>query len=314
MITFGSDPEFVLMKKGLPVSAIGIVPGDKNNRHKIGKHEYYYDNVLAECAVHYGKSKEEVVGNIRDCFSKFVNLVKPHQLAVMAAINFPISELRHPEALKIGCDPEWCCYALTDIVPDEEWFAKNNLRTAGGHIHIGSKFLQDDYNRYQMVRMLDLFLGIPSIYIDHDPTAGIRKKLYGKAGRFRKPDHGVEYRSLSNFWLISPKLVELIYDICEFVCEFVQSEKDKQYWRIDKEIIENDESWNDLDFDPANCHHCTGYNLKELRKAIDTMDRQLGRKFMDLAKEQMPQNLFKNITEATDRKQYNFLKEWGIGC
>lgn len=312
--SIGSDPEFVLMKNGKPISAIGIIPGTKEERHKIGKHEYYYDNVLAECAVQYGKTKEEFIDNLRDCFSKFVNLVKPYQLTVMAAVNFPRSELKHPDALKIGCDAEFCCYEITDIIPDEESFAKSNLRTAGGHIHLGSNFLKDDYNRYQVIRMLDLFLGIPSIYIDHDPTAPIRKKLYGKAGRFRYPDHGVEYRSLSNFWLISPKLVELIYDICEFVHEFVQDEKDKKYWRIDKEKIQDEKSWVDPDFDPAKCHHCIGYNLKEMRKSIDTMNKQLGTKFLDIIKEQMPQKLYKKIVQAMDCKQYDFLEEWGIKC
>jgi hypothetical protein len=69
------------------------------------------------------------------------------------------------------------------------------LRSAGGHIHIGHEFPRsDDFNRLAVVRMMDLFVGLPAIYLEHDDTSLARKALYGKAGRFRRPDHGVEFR------------------------------------------------------------------------------------------------------------------------
>ena len=311
--TIGSDVEFMLQRNGQLVSAIGIVPGSKEERYRIGKHEFYYDNVLAECAIQYAKTKPEFVSNIRDCLSKFATLVKPNTLILCGAANYPVAQLKHPDAKKIGCDPELCCYALIDIKPDEEAFAKQTMRTAGGHIHIGHKTAKDQYGIYQIVRMLDLFLGVPSIFLDHDPTAKLRKKWYGKAGRFRRPPHGVEYRSLSNFWFNSPKMVELVYDICDFVLEYVEKGKDTNLWDIDKEALDGDEVWGYDDFDAANYHHCTGYNLKAMRKAIDTMDKALGLTFMDFIKEQMPSNLYKQIEVlANESRPYNLYKEWKL--
>jgi hypothetical protein len=310
--SFGSDPELVLEKSGRPFSAIGIVPGDSFERHKIGRHEFYYDNVLAECAVAPGKTKEEFIENLRDCITKYTQLVSPYKLVIKAAVNYPRDQLNHPDAIRIGCSPEWCVYTLTDIKPDGDAFAKSRLRTAGGHIHLGSKIAKDEYGCFSVVRMLDLFLGIPSIYIDHDPTAKMRKKWYGRAGRFRQPKHGVEYRSLSNFWIASPKLVSLIYDICEFVLKYVEDGRHEEFWTIDKKTLEGDEAWNQKDFDPASCHQCHGYNLNKMRKAIDTMNKTLGKTFMDLIKGQMPARLFNNIKKATTPHQYELKKEWNL--
>src|ERR1035437_8060990 len=102
--TFGSDPELMLSKDGKFYSAIGIVPGDKYERHEIGKHQFYYDNVMAECAVFPGKTRESTIKSFQDCFRKYAKLVKPYKLVVKASQNYPISELQHPEARRIGCD------------------------------------------------------------------------------------------------------------------------------------------------------------------------------------------------------------------
>lgn len=59
------------------------------------------------------------------------------------------------------------------------------------------------------IPLMDLFCGIPSVLIDRSKDAKIRRMLYGKAGDFRKPNYGLEYRSLSNFWIKSPYLVSL---------------------------------------------------------------------------------------------------------
>ncbi len=46
--TFGSDPEFMLMRGTKYYSATGIVGGTKDRRIAHGGNEYYYDNVMAE--------------------------------------------------------------------------------------------------------------------------------------------------------------------------------------------------------------------------------------------------------------------------
>jgi hypothetical protein len=42
-------------------------------------------------------------------------------------------------------------------------------------------------------------------------TGDLRKELYGKAGAYRGKEYGVEYRSLSNYWVFDPKLTKWIW-------------------------------------------------------------------------------------------------------
>ena len=311
--TFGSDPEFMLHNEGKYRSAIDVVPGDKENRHKVGPHEFYYDNVMAECAIKPGKSKRGTIQNMHNCFKKYAALVSPHKLVVQAAQKYPICELAHPKAQEIGCDTEYCVYALTDVKPPEEEFATNSLRTAGGHIHLGAEFLQnDEYACYFAIRMLDLFLGIPSVFIDKDKTTRSRKALYGNAGRFRLPAHGIEYRALSNFWLSSPKLVELVYDICAFTLRFVQKEKHLDFWDVDKDRLDSDDAWAEEDFSPADCYTCHGYDVAQLRFAIDNSNKQKAKKFMKIVSKTLPRSLHRRIEQAMTYPMFDFYKEWKL--
>jgi len=311
--SMGSDPEMMLVRDGKYFSAISIVPGDKYERHEIGKHQFYYDNVMAECAVAPGNNRKHTIGNFQDCFQKFAKLVKPYTLVVQASQNYPVSELEHPEAKRIGCDPEYCVYELAEVKPPEVEFISSNLRTAGGHIHLGNRMLQDDEMAcYFTVRMLDLFIGIPSVLIDKDKTSAARRKLYGKAGRFRKPDHGVEYRSLSNFWIGSPKLVGLVYDICEFTLDFVKNKKHLDYWTVDLDRLEDDGVWNEEGFTPASCHHCHGYNLTTVRDAIDTSNKAKARKLMQFVSKLLPPHLFNALHSAESFSKFDFYREWSL--
>jgi hypothetical protein len=310
--SIGSDPEFMLVQDGIFHSAIGIVPGDKDDRHVIGKHEFYYDNVLAECAIAAARSKSAFISNIQDCLTKYANLVAPYQLFMRAAEEYPKKELRHPEAKKIGCDPEICTYSLCQIKPNKKAFAGSQLRTAGGHIHLGAKIAKEAFGCYSVVRMLDLFLALPAIYIEQDPTAKLRKKWYGRAGRFRQPEHGVEYRTLSNFWLASPTLVSLVYDVCSFVLKYVEDGRHEQFWTIDTKKLKDEKAWEQKTFTPASCHRCHGYNVEKLRTSIDTMNRTTGKEFMELVQKEMPPKLFQQIEKACQPQQYDLYKEWDI--
>lgn len=309
--TMGSDPEFMLTKDGKYVSAIDVIPANKYERHKIGPNEYYHDNVMAECAIVPGKTKADVIKNFQLCFQDYGKLVRPFKLTIQASQDYPPEALADPRALKIGCDPEIDVYAIQIIKPSEEEFQTNPLRTSGGHIHLGCKLAKDEFQGYFIIRILDLCLGLPSIYLDQDPTSPRRRKVYGNAGRFRKPKWGVEYRSLGNFWLASPELVGLVYDVCGFVLDYVKKEKYYELWSVD-ETLNDPNSWWIEDWSPAKAYHCNGYNLDDLRAAIDGSDRNKGEQFWPLLEKIVPKELFSRLRKTYPI--YDFYKEWNISC
>lgn len=310
--TFGTDPEFILKKNGKLVSSIPVLNANKDTKKKVGKCQFFSDNVLAECCLPAASSKDEAVANIRDCLTKYAALVAPNIIVPQASATFPPAQLNDPEALKINCNLENCAYAMQTLEADEDTFKKTNLRSAGGHVHLGAKFLKKGLSNYMTIRLMDLFLGLPSIYIDHDPTSAKRRELYGKAGRFRDTDYGVEYRSIGNFWLASPKLVELVYDLSEFVLNFVNEEKYKELWHIDVERLNDRNSWMQIDFHPSQCHKCIGYDLSALRKSIDESNKKLGNGFLELIRRYLPTELYNRIDTEIKSDKYDLYKEWNI--
>lgn len=296
MFTFGSDPEFCVYKDNQLFSAIGIVSGTKEEKLVLNGSSFYYDNVLAECNVKPGATKKEVLENIRQSILDYHKIISPYKLFCVAAIEYPQKQLLHPEALKIACDPEYCCYDLSEHRPDKDLFKTVNIRTSGGHIHVGSPLLQtvSSINRYRFIRMMDLFVGIPSVFLDNDETSKNRRKIYGEPGRFRKQAHGAEYRSLSNFWLIHPNLTEIIYDLTEIALNIIDQKKDYDYWTIDLESLYDEEKWKEPNFSPASCHTCH-YDLELLKQAIKEQDHNKAKVFLDLIKPHISNELFDSI-------------------
>ncbi len=310
MISFGSDPEFMLQdKQGGLKSAIGVVPGSDKARYDLKDgHEAYFDNVLAECSIRPGDSKEDAVSSFRQCFQRYAELVAPYRLSVIASANYPESDMAHEESQKFGCDPELCAYALNVIeapMPGDV----GTFRSAGGHIHMGYNggvwFTEQDgdysaveleelnlavsWNGIWIARLADLFIGIPSLYIDKDPTSKNRRKLYGVAGAHRPcKTYGVEYRSLGNFWLQRPSLVELMYDLSTFCVQKVMDD------RVHEKI------WDNLD-------------TESLRATINTWNMDGAANFSKIADKWLSKELIERINEEKGKAHNNNLYEqWEI--
>jgi hypothetical protein len=120
-----------------------------------------------------------------------------------SAVSFPDSEFYDPAAFEFGCEPDY--NAWTKDKNPRPSATDKNLRSCGGHIHIGFKGLDP----HEVIKAMDLYAGVPSVLMD---KGDLRKQLYGKAGAFRTTKYGVEYRTLSNYWVFSPRLCEWAYD------------------------------------------------------------------------------------------------------
>lgn len=312
-LSFGSDPEFMVFdKNGSIKSAIGIVKGTKAKRIDLGNgHKLFYDNVLCEMNVSPGTDESEVIGLFADCFKRAATAIYPYRLRPQASCIYPPRECEHEDAKVFGCEPEFCAYEMQQLNPPT-CEPGNTFRSAGGHIHLGcdtevwplkapienvgtddEDCSKRDWGRLWVVRMMDLFVGVPSLFIDHDSTSKARRQLYGKAGTHRPKDYGVEYRATSNFWLQSPKLTSLVYRLACFVVSFVGEQGHMQLWE--------DEST------------CKAYKIEDLREAIDNSNDAIARKLMEeIVKKYLPSKLYSEIFAMSQPKQYDFYKEWNL--
>lgn len=310
--SWGTDPEFMIIHHGELKSAIGILP--KKEKAVVSKngHSFYFDNVLAEISIKPANNKDEAVSNVRSALYELSKAVSPGKFIIRASDNYPKKELNCFDAKIASCNPEWDVYSLQQIFPPDEdvdlldgyYQFKTLFRSAGGHIHIGSERLQDPLEAFGVIRMMDLFLGIPSIYMDTDITSKDRRKIYGHAGSHRMPEYGVEYRTLGNFWLSSPEHVSLIYDLTEFVLDFVENKNHEKFWSVDESLFDED--------DPSLAYTCFGYNVEMLRKAINTCNKKEAEKFMMFISNYLPPRLLDAINQLSEKEIPDPYVAWNI--
>lgn len=214
-ISVGTDPEFVLTdENGLVLSAIDRVGSKENPTQLFSGGTMFSDNVLLEINVPPVKSLTDFIVGLRQALLDATSYVAPNRLMVKSSLYFPPDECTDLRAGILGCDAEYCAWDIGEdgkaMMVDRPWVSPTNFfRSCGGHVHLGHKNCLE--NPIGVVRALDLFVGIPSLIIDHDLTSKNRRAIYGGAGYFRPTEYGLEYRTLSNFWLASPELAAVIY-------------------------------------------------------------------------------------------------------
>lgn len=240
----GSDPEVFLQDAaGKPISSIGYIRADKWSPLQIPDMEKGFtlqeDNVSLEYGIPPASSAEEFVHHIQAVMERSKEWVPGLSFSKLSCIVFPEDQMQHPLAHVFGCEPDWCAWTGNTNpkpVPPHPY-----LRSAGGHIHVET---QED--KHQVVKGMDLFLGIPSVLMDEGE---MRKQLYGKAGALRYKEYGVEYRTLSNFWIFKEELIKWV-------------------WRNTARALENVS----MDYTPY---------ADEIQQAINSSDKALAKKLID---------------------------------
>jgi hypothetical protein len=220
--TIGADPELFLRNAaGEFVSSIGLIGGTKEAPKPIGEGcAVQEDNVAVEFNIPPCDSIESFVAKL-DYNMDYLKS-EAEKLGLVLAIEpsgmFPWEQLETPESRVFGCDPDFNAWTRQQNPRPTNVAA--NLRSAGGHIHVG--FDWKKYNFEQVVRAMDVFVGCEMLEFDEDTE---RRKLYGKAGAFRRKPYGIEYRTASNAWIKSRELMEWAYRQTEKALTFVEKGK-----------------------------------------------------------------------------------------
>lgn len=210
----GCDPEFFVVDSGgRLVSAIGLLGGTKKEPRELDPNGplrslgVQEDNILAEltCSpcgnagmftevVHYGIQK--INDELRERDYRLV----PGLSSTWCDDNV----LSHPMAKVFGCDPDFDAYNNGAVAPRVDASKARNLRTAGGHLHLGGDF---NCPPFVAALMADLYIMLPAV---RHETGSERRELYGQAGRFRAKPYGIEYRTPSNFWTAKKPLTTMV--------------------------------------------------------------------------------------------------------
>lgn len=300
--SLGGDPEFMLSYHGELKSAIGILP-EKNNHLVKNGNRIYHDNVLAEIGIKPSYSKEEFLQNIKNGLLFLSEKINPCKFLIRSSADYPAQILNNPQAKIANCNPIINAYSLSaqempkNIVDFYDGYNqfKTPFRCAGGHLHIGNEILLNEMHALSFIRMMDLFVAIPAMYLDHDSTSLERKNIYGQAGSFRFCNFGVEYTTLSNFWISSPDLASIIYDLTEFVVDFITEQRFYKFWEYN-----------------GDNHYCFGYDVEMLKKCINTSNKEMANKFKLITDSLIPENILAEIEKLTYKKLQDPYLSWNL--
>jgi hypothetical protein len=211
-LKLGCDPEaFLIDLEGTFRSSIGKVGGTKYDPQPLPLGEGYAvqeDNVAIEFNIPPAETRVAFVDSIRNTLNYLIEFSRDINglvISTVSAASFPDEELQDPRALEFGCEPDF--NAWTKDVNPKPSAADKNLRSCGGHVHIG--FDNEGVDKFDVIKYMDLFTGVPSVLMD---KGEMRKELYGKAGACRIKSYGAEYRTLSNFWIFDNRLIEWVWD------------------------------------------------------------------------------------------------------
>lgn len=251
-INQGCDPEFFFSNAAGVVESANVLPelGIDSGRGKI-----VIDGLQAELNPSANSCREVLGVSISQLFRTMSrNLamqspdIKPSFSTAVTLTDADMEKLSD-RAKTFGCSPSQNLDKEVGgkISVDPSTY---RVRTAGGHIHLGEQseivwrdtalahIFTEEQHRVNavlkkpelLVPVLDAIVGNTCVLIDRDPINKERRKVYGRAGEFRTPAHGLEYRTLSNFWLQSYTLFSMVFNLTrDAVNLFASSDEDNDF-------------------------------------------------------------------------------------
>lgn len=291
----GADPEFFLVNdKYEIINAISILPHSKKNPLKIKQFKFFYDNILAEFNFQPAKTSEEFVNKISDALNIFCEKVTPYKISLQAYAEIDTQKMTGRNIFQVGCEADLNAYTFSYNKLPMNAFKKYGQRSCGGHLHIGGypdEIVHNPFLKPIYVYMLDLFVALPCVILAHGADEYKRRKIYGQAGCYRAKQYGIEYRTLSSFWLRSPQTCSLIFKMVEFVNNFMEESLYKKFWTLHE---------GKLNSSPKNAYECYGYDFSEVRKAINDCDYNIAKKYFKFIANFMPDSILNEFENIID--------------
>ena len=221
-VTIGSDVEFFVSNGKDIVSAEGLIRGTKSEPHRYDPDNAFFatqlDNVLAEGNIPPAKTADEFITYLNSLRGTIDSMLPAGHSTVAKAAHVMDKKFMTEHAKVFGCDPSQNAWTFETVFPQPD--PKSTLRSAGFHIHIGYN-KPNLKNNIDLIRAMDLLIGVPGILME--PASDRRKVGYGQSGNFRPQNHGVEYRTLSSYFVSSPEIIRWCFDTTMAAVEYANT-------------------------------------------------------------------------------------------
>lgn len=207
----GTDPEvFIVDAKGQVVSAYNLFPSKAEC--STGP---FWDGFQVEfttpsktCLAYL---TDEVQAGLRSVYNK---LPAGTKLTYKSVVDIPrkMLETGDEDEVRFGCAPSMNVYG------DEGFVVSNyrdiSIRTSGCHFHFGT-----NKDPVRGVRRMDRIAGVVMTAILGELQDPRRRVLYGRAGEYRTPTHGLEWRVMGSEVLVHPAMFHLAFDLARAALE-----------------------------------------------------------------------------------------------
>jgi hypothetical protein len=270
-VNFGCDPELFFKQNGKIIGSEKVL--SKNGLEQLSN--VVEDGIQVEIHPSSTSCREILAGNIRDIFYNIRRKIKDTdiELDFNSFVNIDIEEMESlsEKSKQFGCATSKNIYdknAKIEVSDPSKYY----FRSAGGHIHLGvdsGRVSVVHDNIVDIVKLLDIIVGNTCVLLDREKGNIERRKNYGRAGEFRIKNYGLEYRTLSNFWLRHCTLMSLVFGLSRYAVSIWRSNQAKDFLK--------------------------SVNYEDVRKAIDTNNITLARKNFNKIKKLLPQNNIKDI-------------------
>jgi hypothetical protein len=229
-ITLGLDTEFFVEKNKEIVSARDLLKNDSDIIINSSSGKIVRDGFSIEVQPDSSTCLQTLKTHIYSLWENFYRAVPDYSVSVLPITPVTIEQIRGDEIL--GCSPEWSGVSGERIPIDNELGLQ--IRTNGGHMHFGINSIgisqaavlpsgkpiyipttQGDRKKIiNATKALDTFVGLLGVIIEGYTG---RKRLYGKASSIRMTRYGLEYRTLSNVWMLHTMIYWWMFSIARTV-------------------------------------------------------------------------------------------------
>lgn len=238
----GADPELFLLENGsntlLPAFEV-LPPKQKALKTIRGNAAFYNDGFQAEfrlIGVH--SCHDVVVGHIAEAISAVSKKAREVNAHISLHDVMPIppqSKVEYAKHLALGCAPSLNAYGKPPLHVESP--SKLPIRFAGGHIHFGLANPRIGKEAYiPLVKALDAISGVMGVHLGHSLCSPERRQFYGVAGEYRTPAHGLEYRTLSPYWLATSQVAYFTLDLARKVVN--QALLNTLKWNADEDQVQ----------------------------------------------------------------------------